>query len=186
METLRDWLFASPHERHRPPHAPDRGLALFVTASTVDRFPHLQTPGRRDAFRDLLFQTCEQFQIEMLAWVILREHYHVVIVPESREGFSAWVTALHRRSAIQYNQEDGVRGRQCWYDYWDRSLWTDGDVLCRINYIHGNPVKHGHAEKPEEWPWSSVHQYLALDEQEAVRERLSRFPAPGRFPGDDF
>jgi len=186
IDSLRDWLFASPQERHRPPHAPDRGIALFLTATTADRYPYLQAPPRWDAFRDLLFEACEEFRIELLAWVLLREHYHVVIIPERVAAFSPWITALHRRSGSRWNEEDGKTGRQCWYDYWDRSLWTDGDVLSRINYIHGNPVKHGYVQEPAEWAWSSVHQYLALENQDAVWERLSRFPAPRKFPGDEF
>jgi hypothetical protein len=82
--------------------------------------------------------------------------------------------------------EDRSEGRQCWYEYWDRSLWTAGDLLSRINYVHGNPVKHGYVDEAAEWPWSSLGEYLAREEWQQLRPQLERFPAPNKLPGDDF
>jgi putative transposase len=186
MNPLAEWLFASPQERHRPPHATDRGIALFITGSTVDRIPHLATAERRDEFAALLSEVSREFDVELVAWVVLREHYHVVIVPHAPDGFSPWITALHSRTAKRWNEEDGAPGRQCWYDYWDRSLWTEGDLLSRISYVHRNPLKHGYVQDPEEWRWSSLRSYLAWPDWENARSRLERFPAPRKLPGDEF
>ena len=30
-----------------------------------------------------------------------------------------------------------------------------------LDYIHLNPVKHGHVTRPADWPWSSFHRYVA-------------------------
>ena len=30
----------------------------------------------------------------------------------------------------------------------------------KVRYIHENPVKAGLVKRPEEWAWSSVHDYL--------------------------
>jgi putative transposase len=182
---LRDWLCATPGERHRPPHATDRGIALFITAATVDRVRYLSERGRRDAYRDLLVDASGEFAMELVAWVVLPEHYHVVVVPQCAEAFGAWINKIHRTSSIQWNLEDGTPRRQCWYQYWDRSLWTAGDVASRINYIHYNPVKHGHVTDPSEWEWSSYREYLRREEEELLHA-LERFPAPRKLPSDDF
>jgi putative transposase len=29
-----------------------------------------------------------------------------------------------------------------------------------VDYIHLNPVKHGLAQRPVDWPWSSLHRYI--------------------------
>ena len=29
-----------------------------------------------------------------------------------------------------------------------------------IDYIHHNPVKHGHVTQASDWPYSSIHQYI--------------------------
>ena len=41
------------------------------------------------------------------------------------------------------------------------TLWKTkrSERLC--DYIHYNPVKHGHAVSPQEWPWSTFAQFVA-------------------------
>ena len=71
----------------------------------------------------------------------------------------AWM-AQREEIARQFNQEDGTPGRQVWYSYWDRCLWTEGDFWSRINYIHRNPVEAGIVADCAEYPWSSHRSYL--------------------------
>ncbi len=30
-----------------------------------------------------------------------------------------------------------------------------------VDYIHINPVKHGYVERASDWPYSSIHRYIA-------------------------
>ena len=36
----------------------------------------------------------------------------------------------------------------------------ENDFEQHVNYIHFNPVKHGYVQKPADWPYSSIHQYI--------------------------
>jgi hypothetical protein len=55
-----------------------------------------------------------------------------------------------------------------------------------VNYVHWNPVKHGHVERPEQWEASSIHTFRARENWGAVGKRLDRFLAPRKLSGDDF
>jgi putative transposase len=178
------WL-RTPRERHRPPHQTDRGRALFLTASTVGRKRHLASCERRDYFWELIRSGATARSIELIAWVILEEHYHLIIVPAGLQTVEDWIEGIHACSSRDWNREDNATGRQVWYQYWDRSLWTDGDFWSRINYIHANPVKHGYVSAPENWLWSSYRSFAETDDPEQ-RELGDRFPAPLRIPDDDF
>jgi len=39
-----------------------------------------------------------------------------------------------------------------------------GDDECdferHVDYIHYNPVKHGHVKRPVDWPFSTLHRYV--------------------------
>jgi REP-associated tyrosine transposase len=37
----------------------------------------------------------------------------------------------------------------------------DSDYENHINYIHNNPVKHGYVNKTIDWPYSTLHDYIA-------------------------
>jgi len=46
--------------------------------------------------------------------------------------------------------------------YWEHQIRDDRDFERHVDYIHYNPVKHGLAPYPADWPYSSVHRYLRL------------------------
>jgi putative transposase len=51
-------------------------------------------------------------------------------------------------------------------------LRDEGDFARHADYIHFNPVKHGHVNRVHDWPYSSIH-------------RLVRFGVyPLEWPGD--
>ena len=43
--------------------------------------------------------------------------------------------------------------------FFGRALRTVGEYNAKVEYIHWNPVKARLASRPEEWPWSSGHDY---------------------------
>ncbi len=43
--------------------------------------------------------------------------------------------------------------------FFDRALRTVKEYHENVECIHLNPVKAGWASRPEDWPWSSVHDY---------------------------
>ena len=43
--------------------------------------------------------------------------------------------------------------------FFDRAMRTAKEYYETVEYIHLNPVKAGLVSRPEEWPWSSEHDY---------------------------
>jgi putative transposase len=44
--------------------------------------------------------------------------------------------------------------------FWEHQIRNESDLARHVDYVHINPVKHGHAAKAEEWPYSSIHRYI--------------------------
>ena len=44
--------------------------------------------------------------------------------------------------------------------YWEHAIRDDEDYRRHVEYIHYNPVKHGVADVPKDWPHSSFHDYV--------------------------
>jgi putative transposase len=42
------------------------------------------------------------------------------------------------------------------------TLRDENDFERHCDYIHFNPVKHGHAIRPRDWPYSSFHRWVRL------------------------
>ena len=44
--------------------------------------------------------------------------------------------------------------------FWDHVIRDDEDYAAHVDYIHYNPVKHGHVDTPSAWPFSSFHKFV--------------------------
>jgi putative transposase len=46
--------------------------------------------------------------------------------------------------------------------YWEHTLRDENDYAQHVEYIHFNPVKHGHVRMVRDWPYSSFHRMVRL------------------------
>jgi putative transposase len=46
--------------------------------------------------------------------------------------------------------------------YWEHTLRDELDFERHVDYIHFNPVKHGHVSRVCDWPYSTFHQMVKL------------------------
>jgi putative transposase len=44
--------------------------------------------------------------------------------------------------------------------YWEHQIRDESDFARHVDYIHWNPVKHGHVKCAVDWPYSSFHRYV--------------------------
>jgi predicted ester cyclase len=44
--------------------------------------------------------------------------------------------------------------------YWEHTLRDEDDFARHLDYIHYNPVKHGHAARVRDWPFSSLRRWV--------------------------
>ncbi|MFO0900275.1 MAG: hypothetical protein U0836_22805 [Pirellulales bacterium] len=45
--------------------------------------------------------------------------------------------------------------------FMEHMIRDEEDLHAHADYIHYNPVKHGYARCPKDWPWSSFGRYVA-------------------------
>ena len=63
------------------------------------------------------------------------------------------VAASHRRK----------REREIWQRrFWEHTLRDEDDLARHVDYVHFNPVKHGHVARVTDWPFSSFHRMVRL------------------------
>jgi putative transposase len=64
---------------------------------------------------------------------------------------------MPRTSSKVARRERGIWQRR----YWEHAIRNKADLDRHIDYIHFNPVKHGHVSRVSDWPHSSFHRYVA-------------------------
>ena len=76
-----------------------------------------------------------------------------------KSGFSHALPGGERVSASRAaNRERGIWQRR----YWEHTLRDEDDFGRHLDYIHFNPVKHGHAVRVRDWPFSSFRRWVRL------------------------
>ncbi len=148
------------HPNHRPPHLLIDNTWYFITAHVVSKWDILQHPGHKETWIKTLQDLSELHNLRIMAWVVLNNHYHLLILFNNAKILPGFINQLHGRTSYQFNKIEICRGRKVWYSYWDSLIRGEKDFWTRFNYIHYNPVKHQLVQKPEDWQYSSYKIYL--------------------------
>lgn len=161
---------------HSPPYRMDLPSCYLLTASCYLHQRIVDSEERRGQVLDLLFERFVLAGVEILAWVVLPNHYHLLVQTTEAAQIGGVLKTVHGPTARQWNLEDGTAGRAVWYRYSDRTIRSQRHYMTTLNYIHYNPVKHGWARSVYDWPKSSVHWYLTHFGREWLRDAWRECP----------
>ena len=159
-----------------PPHCSEGMHTYLLSAACYEHRELLARPDRMSEFAQALLGVEDDLGSTVHAWVILPNHYHIVAETDLHV-YRRWVGRLHNGKSTQWNREDGTAGRRVWFRFTDRWIRGAGHYYATINYVHANAVKHGYAMQADEWPWSSVHEYIHQVGLEALEEWSRKYPS---------
>lgn len=150
------------------------GGTYFITQVTYQRVPWLCRDVGRQALRDAIITVKKSYPFSIDAIVLLPEHFHCLLtLPPDDADFSVRLKLIkihvtrHYGSALEINrtvsESRQKRGeRNLWQRrYWEHWIRDERDFATHCDYIHYNPVKHGLCKAPQDWPFSSVHRFIA-------------------------
>ncbi len=155
-----------------------------MTAACYEHKCHIKSEQRRQQVLNLLFEKFIHGGMEIRAWVVLPNHYHLLVkvnggaeaLTTNFDRLSEIFHLVHGRTSRQWNLEENVTGRKVWFRYSDRAIRSERHYYATLNYIHYNPVKHGWAKSPYDWVESSVHWYLEHYQREWLRDLWVKYP----------
>jgi len=130
------------------------------TFSCVKREALLQDDRRKRHFVDCLRRAVEESTVEMHAWVVMRNHVHLLWTPRD-ECADAWLTRLKRRFVETLPDWPASGGGQFWQrgGGYDRIVWSQEEWSRQLRYIEANPVRAGLVDSAERYPWCSAHDW---------------------------
>lgn len=146
------------------------GATWFFTAAAARRRPLLTDPRVISAFGIAMREVRDMLPFSMPAWVILPDHLHVIwTLPEGDTDYPRRWSILKRRTSqlaglppmaracsMVARRESGLWQRR----YWEHLIRDADDLRRHVDYIHFNPVKHGHVDAAVSWPYSSFARHL--------------------------
>jgi len=149
------------------------GGSFFFTVVTEQRRPLLASAEAvellRNAFRRV--RAARPFAVD--AMVVLPDHLHCIwtLPPDDADFATRWrlVKGWFTRHCDPALRTAPNRARMAkreqavWqHRYWEHLLRDEADFTRHVEYIHYNPVKHGYAQTPRDWPYSSFRRDVEM------------------------
>lgn len=146
------------------------GATWFFTVNLLQRHGNDLLVRNIDRLKSCVLAEKARRPFSILAWVVLPEHMHWIWrLPEGdadfptrwrriKTDFSRGMPRTERRSAVRVARgERGIWQRR----YWEHQIRDERSLQWHMDYIHYNPVKHGWAQRPADWPHSSFAHHVA-------------------------
>ncbi len=154
----------------------------FITSTIVEWVPVFVNKAYFDILVSSLNFCVEHKNLDIFAWVILDNHFHLVchapelsktlqslkrhtakeIIEQLESDNKKWILNLFAYYKKRHKKESE---HQIWQEGFHPQLIYSANMLTeKIEYIHYNPVKRGYVEKAEYWLHSSAMYYSSVGE----------------------
>jgi putative transposase len=140
------------------------GGVFFFTVVTRDRTPIFTSEAPVDHLREAFRKVRKARPFVVDAVVVLPDHLHCIWrLPFDDTDFSTRWREIKKAAsraispASDWRNERGVWQRR----FWEHALRDESDWRKHMDYVHYNPVKHGLAARPADWPWSTFGRCVA-------------------------
>jgi putative transposase len=146
-----------------------QGGTYFFTVNLAERHGNTLLVDRIDALKQAFRRTRQDHPFAMPAFVVMPEHLHCLWkLPTGDDDFPLrWRLIKSRFSRAIAKGERcspsrvGKNERGIWQRrYWEHLVRDETNLHRCLDYIHHNPVKHGHADRAIDWPHSSFRHWV--------------------------
>jgi putative transposase len=145
----------------RAPRAFEAGIYHLAAHGSDNRYLFLCERDRVD-FLERLGDTLWRREIELLAYVLMGNHYHALVrIPDAR--LSEALQRLHTEYSRQHNRTHGRSAHLFRAHCLARRIKDDKHLLGTYRYIARNPVDAGLVDDPLAWPWSSTRAHAGIE-----------------------
>jgi len=162
---------------HGPPHYESAEALYLITAACYEHQPVIGLSSSRMAEfeRELLESTKDQSE-RIFAWVLLPNHYHLLVHASDVMALLAVLGELHGRTSHCWNGEEDHRGRHVWHRAAETAMKSERHFWATLNYVLHNALRHGYVVRWQDWPYSNAAQYLADVGREEAERRWREHP----------
>jgi len=130
------------------------------------------------AYRDLLAEHCAAQGVAVWSWVLMPNHVHLILVPETPDSLRAALAKVHRAYAGMIHARERRTGH-FWQGRFGCVAMDEAHTLAALRYVALNPVRARLAARAQDWQWSSVHALLDPDRGDGITQTapvLERVP----------
>jgi putative transposase len=160
----------------RPKRAADGGLIYHVLNRANARMPIFEKEGDYEAFERVLLEAVERYQTQLLAYCLMPNHWHLVVLPKKvgeLSRFTGWLTLTHTQRWHAHRHSSGsghvYQGR-----FKSFPIQDDEHFITVCRYVERNALRATLVRRAEEWRWCSLWRWA--NGTASQKELLSSWP----------
>jgi putative transposase len=127
-------------------------------------------------FLNLMADAQQRVPMRVLAFCLMRNHWHLVLWPDKGRDLSAYMRWLTNAHVRHHHRKHGTTGQGHVYQgrYKNFIVQSNHHLLTVLRYVESNAYRATLVPKAEEWRWSSAARIAAPD----GRILVSAWPVP--------
>lgn len=111
---------------------------------------------------ELLEDHARQHEVAVHAYVLMDNHFHLLLTPQTSDGLPRLMQSVGRRYVRYFNDCHGRSGTLWEGRYRSTLIEAESHLLTCMAYIDLNPVRAGLVTAARDYPWSSHAHYVGL------------------------
>jgi putative transposase len=134
------------------------GYVYHVLNRANARLPLFQKEADYDAFERVLAEARTLYEVPILAYCIMPNHWHLVLWPRADgqlSRFVGWLTLTHTQRWHAHYQTVGA-GHAYQGRFKSFPIQEDEHLLTVCRYVERNALRAGLVERAEDWRWNSL------------------------------
>ncbi len=146
------------------------GVAHHVTQRGNRRTEIFYSDNDRRRFLSLLHAYAQDCGLELLAYCLMDNHLHLVVVPEHESSLARVLKPVNLRYAQHVNKTQGWSGR-LWQERFFSCPMDPVHTLLAVRYVEQNPVRAGMVRAAQDYLWSSAAGHTGVRHDPLLSDR---------------
>ena len=135
------------------------GARYHISARINNKEMVLESEQVKHLFEDVLVRAKAKFSFQLENFVIMGNHYHLILKPGKNENLSRIMQWIMSVFAMTYNRLFNHSGHVWERRFFSRILDSLQEYVKVCEYIDCNPVKAGLVGSPQEWNFGGLYHH---------------------------
>ena len=142
----------------------DRAIYHVLNRGNAKQVVFTQTRDY-DSFLKLLCQAKQRHPLDLLAYCLMPNHFHLIVRPTRGSDLSRFMQWLLTSHVRQHHRRNGTSGHIWQGRYKSFLIQEDRHLLVAMRYVERNPVRARLVKSAADWTWSSHRESSGLNER---------------------
>jgi len=117
----------------------------------------------REKYLTCLYEHSHKYKLTILAYCLMTNHVHFVVVPQEEDSLSKTFNFAHMRYSQYFNKKLKTNGH-LWQGRFFSCVLDEKYLMACVRYVERNPVRAKIVKEAWGWKWSSARVHCGIAE----------------------